>query len=122
MSGLRAAIETPLGPLFGDTRLRDVAPADRIDELGFELPLVGGDHPTAELDVAALAGVLDAHVGSDDPLAGYADRLRDPAFGGQLRGYLTGSLDWSCGCVTTASRGSPSSTTRPTGSAPRART
>ena len=37
--------------------------------------------------------MLDAHVGSDDPLAGYADRLRDPAFGGQLRGYLTGSLD-----------------------------
>ena len=43
VAGLRAAIETPLGPLVGDRRLRDVGPADRLDELGFELPLVGGD-------------------------------------------------------------------------------
>jgi exodeoxyribonuclease V beta subunit len=61
--------------------------------LGFELPLVGGDAPVAELGLDALAGVLDAHVGSDDPLVGYASRLRDPLMVQQLRGYLTGSLD-----------------------------
>ena len=93
VAGLVAAIETPLGPLAGDARLRDVGRADRLDELGFELPLVGGDTPTAELTLAALADVLDAHVGAGDPLAGYATRLRDPLLRQQLRGYLTGSLD-----------------------------
>ena len=44
--GLRAAIETPLGPVVGGLRLRDVARADRLDELEFELPLAGGDEPT----------------------------------------------------------------------------
>src|SRR5262249_6620026 len=43
--GLRAAIETPLGPLLDDLRLCDVRRADRLDELEFELPLAGGDQP-----------------------------------------------------------------------------
>ena len=38
VDGLVAAIETPLGPLVGDARLRDIGRADRLDELGFELP------------------------------------------------------------------------------------
>ncbi|MDX6682052.1 MAG: exodeoxyribonuclease beta subunit, partial [Solirubrobacteraceae bacterium] len=38
VAGLRAALETPLGPLLGGARLRDVARADRLDELDFELP------------------------------------------------------------------------------------
>ena len=45
-AGLRAALETPLGPRFGGLRLRDVARADRLDELAFELPLAGGDTPS----------------------------------------------------------------------------
>ncbi len=93
VSGLHAGIETPLGPLVGDIRLRDIGNADRVDELGFELPVVGGDQPTGELDVGALAAVLDAHIAPDDPLAGYASRLREPAFHQRIRGYLTGSLD-----------------------------
>ena len=93
VAGLRAAIETPLGPLLDDRRLRDFAPADRLDELGFELPLVGGDVPTATLAVGEIAALLDAHVPAGDPLAGYAARLRDPALRGDLRGYLSGSLD-----------------------------
>ena len=43
IAGLAGAIETPLGPLLGEIRLRDVTAADRLDELRFELPLVGGD-------------------------------------------------------------------------------
>jgi exodeoxyribonuclease V beta subunit len=93
VDGLVAAIETPLGPIVGDARLRDVGRADRLDELGFELPLVGGDTPAAVLTLAALADVLDAHVEAGDPLAGYATRLRDPRLRQQLRGYLNGSLD-----------------------------
>ncbi len=94
VAGLRAAIETPLGPLLGGVRLRDVARADRLDELAFELPLAGGDEPTGRLALDAVAGVLREHVGgADHPLAGYAERLGDPALRRELGGYLTGSLD-----------------------------
>ena len=36
----------PLGPDVGGVRLRDVPRRHRLDELGFELPLVGGDRPS----------------------------------------------------------------------------
>jgi exodeoxyribonuclease V beta subunit len=88
--GLAAAIETPLGPLVDDLRLRDVGRADRLDELAFELPLAGADAPSGEVDLAAVAGVLRRHGGA---LAHYADRLADPALRKRVRGYLTGSLD-----------------------------
>jgi exodeoxyribonuclease V beta subunit len=93
VAGLCRAIEAPLGPLAGGARLRDVARTDRLDELAFEIPLVGGDTPTAHLRVDSVADVLAAHLPEDDPVARYAGRLRDPAFVGTLRGYLTGSLD-----------------------------
>jgi exodeoxyribonuclease V beta subunit len=93
VDGLVAAVETPFGPLLDDARLRDFGRGDRLDELGFELPLVGGDAPTAELTLLALADLLETHVRPGDPLDGYAARLRDPALRQRLRGYLTGSLD-----------------------------
>ncbi|MDC7120159.1 UvrD-helicase domain-containing protein [Cellulomonas fimi] len=40
---LLPALHTPLGPLAGGRTLADVAPADRLAELEFELPLAGGD-------------------------------------------------------------------------------
>ena len=46
VAGLRAAIETPLGPIAGGVALRDIVRGDRLDELNFELPLVGGDDPS----------------------------------------------------------------------------
>jgi exodeoxyribonuclease V beta subunit len=90
---LRAAIETPLGPLTGHRALRDIAAADRLDELAFELPLVGGDVPTAALTVAAIGRCLRAGLGPDDPLRHYPDRLDDPALRADLHGYLAGSID-----------------------------
>ncbi|MDX6679610.1 MAG: exodeoxyribonuclease beta subunit, partial [Solirubrobacteraceae bacterium] len=94
VAGLRAALETPLGPLLGGgTRLRDVARADRLDELDFELPLAGGDEPRGQLALTAIGDVLREHLAPDDPLAGYAARLDDPALRRTVRGYLTGSLD-----------------------------
>jgi exodeoxyribonuclease V beta subunit len=93
LDGLRAAIETPLGPLVGDRRLRDLAPVDRLDELTFELPLAGGDRPDGELTLEAIAAVLREHVTASDPLAGYAERLADPMLKANLRGYLTGTID-----------------------------
>ncbi len=77
VEGLAAAIETPLGPLAGDLRLRDVARADRLDELGFELPLVGGDDPTGPLALGAIAAVLVRAPAAGRP----AGRLRGAAVG-----------------------------------------
>jgi len=91
--GLQLAIETPLGPLLDEVRLRDLKKVDRVNEMVFELPLVGGDTPTAELTVLGIASLLRQHLAADDPLFAYADRLADPALAGDLRGYLTGSLD-----------------------------
>jgi exodeoxyribonuclease V beta subunit len=93
VAGLHASIEAPLGPLTGGLRLRDVTPANRRDELAFELPLVGGDTTTGTLSVTDIADLLRAHLDAGDPLFGYADRLGDPSLNPTLRGYLTGSLD-----------------------------
>ncbi|HET6794628.1 MAG TPA: UvrD-helicase domain-containing protein [Acidimicrobiales bacterium] len=90
---LASAISTPLGPLVGDLRLRDVRRSDRLDELGFELPLAGGDRPSGEVLMGDVAALVAAHTGDGGPLAGYARRLADPALASHLRGYLTGSLD-----------------------------
>ena len=93
IQGLRAAIETPLGPLVDGARLRDIARADRLDELDFELPLAGGDEPTGRLTLPAIARVLREHLPAGDPMAAYAARLEDPALRSQVRGFLTGSID-----------------------------
>jgi exodeoxyribonuclease V beta subunit len=93
VTGLAAAIETPLGPLAGGLRLRDLARADRLDELSFELPLAGGDAPAGELELGALARLLRERVPAGDPLEGYADRLEEPGLQRELRGFLVGSID-----------------------------
>jgi exodeoxyribonuclease V beta subunit len=93
VGGLRAAIETRLGPVAGEVRLRDVARANRLDELEFELPLAGGDAPTGRLTVQAIAGALRDHLPDGDPMAAYAARLEDPTLRAQVRGFLTGSID-----------------------------
>ena len=67
VQGLCTAIESPLGPAAG-LRLRDVTREHRLDELGFELPLVGGDDATArqvgDLRVTDIATLLTAAPGS----------------------------------------------------------
>ena len=93
VAGLRAAIQTPLGPVAGGLRLRDVARADRLDELEFELPLAGGDEPRGRVALASVGDVLRAHLPAGDPLVGYAERLDDPLLRDAVGGYMTGSLD-----------------------------
>ena len=93
VSGLCSAIGCPLGPMVDGVRLGDIARRDRLDELTFEIPLVGGDDPGASLHLGAVADLLELQLPADDPVARYAEQLRDPALGGVLRGYLTGSLD-----------------------------
>ena len=93
IAGLRAAMETPLGPLVHNVRLCDVPRSDRLDELNFELPLAGGDAPVGTVTPSAIGDVLRRHLPAGDPLAGYADRLSDPDLRAAVRGYLTGSID-----------------------------
>ncbi len=90
VAGLAASIETPI---TADWRLRDVAPGDRLDELEFELPLAGGDTPTGRVTLERISSALRTHLPPEDPLAGYAERLLDPALRRDVRGYLTGSID-----------------------------
>jgi exodeoxyribonuclease V beta subunit len=97
VDGLCRAIASPLGPLADGQRLSDVARSDRLDELSFELPLVGGDDPTdagSALRVTDIADLLLDLLQPGDPVRAYADRLRDlPLVEDPLRGYLNGSLD-----------------------------
>jgi exodeoxyribonuclease V beta subunit len=91
---LEPAILTPLGPLAGGRRLADIERQDRLDELGFELPLAGGDRPVGGARVAEVAELLRTHLGDDDPMRAYADDLAVPLLAGrELRGFLNGSID-----------------------------
>ncbi|HEX4903548.1 MAG TPA: UvrD-helicase domain-containing protein, partial [Acidimicrobiales bacterium] len=93
VAGLAAAIRTPLGPLAGELPLGALAPADRLDELHFELPLVGGDEPSGTLTLAAIADVVARTLPADDVLAGYHEHLAAPELAQSVRGYLSGSID-----------------------------
>jgi exodeoxyribonuclease V beta subunit len=91
-AALLPSVHTPLGPLAGGVRLADIAPADRLAELDFELPLAGGDAPGPQVALGALAPLLRSHLPADDPLRRYPDVLAGLPEQ-QLRGYLTGSID-----------------------------
>jgi exodeoxyribonuclease V beta subunit len=97
--GLLDTLQTPLGPLAGGLRLRDVAPSDRLCELGFELPLAGGDRPgggdsVVDAALGDVAELLRNQLPHDDPLRRYADAMAvDGLAGRRLRGYLLGSID-----------------------------
>jgi len=94
---LVAVCDSPLGPLAGGARLRDIGVRDRLCELQFELPLSGGEdlvHPAEAATLGDVAPLLRTHLPADDPVRAYADALSEPRLGGQtLRGYLTGSVD-----------------------------
>ncbi|MFI6047652.1 UvrD-helicase domain-containing protein [Nocardia sp. NPDC051321] len=84
-----AALRTPLG--IGS--LADISSRDRLNELEFELPLAGGDAPSAEsATLRQIADLFRTHLPSGDDLFVYADHLAtlDDI---PLRGYLTGSID-----------------------------
>jgi exodeoxyribonuclease V beta subunit len=91
VDGLARAVETPLGPLAGDLRLRDVERVDRLDELDFELAL--DPRLTGGVTVARIGALLDEHLPAADPLAGYGAQLAADEVAAELRGFLTGSID-----------------------------
>ena len=90
VTGLRAAIETPLGPLFGGHRLCDFARSERLGELSFELRLGGKGRFATDRSIGKL--MLD-YMSPDNPLRPWAQRLASGVFGIELAGHLTGSID-----------------------------
>jgi len=84
--GLEAAIATPLGPLFGGRALGDLAPADRLAELTFDLEL-------ARSGGAALGTTLADALDVDDPFVPYARDLARQLEPIELAGWMTGSID-----------------------------
>ncbi len=90
VAGLRDAIGTPLGPLFGPARLGDLRRTDRLDELGFDMRLgESGRHPAVgDIGRIVLRHLPDAHV-----LAPWARALAAGPVDVRLAGYLTGSID-----------------------------
>lgn len=91
-AGLVPVLRTPLGRLAGGLSLAEVTGSDRLDELGFELPLAGGDTPRRGGRVRGIARLLRDHLPAGDVLAQYADDLAD-VDDRELRGFLTGSID-----------------------------
>ena len=91
---LVAVCDSPLGPLVGAT-LREIPLTDRLREMDFELPLVGGDvrGRGAEVRLGDVAPLLERHLPVGDPVRPYAEPLRGPLGDQPLRGYLTGSVD-----------------------------
>jgi len=98
---LLPAVLTPWGPIANDACLADFGPDRRLTELGFELPLAGGDRATGRDGasivwsvLADLAPLLEQHLPVGDPVRRYAAALRSPGLADEaLRGYLSGSLD-----------------------------
>jgi exodeoxyribonuclease V beta subunit len=89
---LLTALATPMGDVVDGAALRDIKGSDRLPELDFELPLAGGDSPTAaRVMLADLVPLWREHCPTG-PLAPYADALAnlEPT---PLRGYLSGSID-----------------------------
>lgn len=90
VAGLRAAIHTPLGPLFDGQALRQVAWGDIVREMRFELHLGSAGLLPTDRQIGA---VLLRHLGPTDPLRPWAERLADGLFDLALGGHLTGSID-----------------------------
>jgi exodeoxyribonuclease V beta subunit len=90
VAGLRAAVETPLGPVCNGVRLADIGPADRITEMSFDLRLAN-DGPMAS--VRDIGRLMLTHLEPTDALRPWAVRLAAGALDVSLGGHLTGSID-----------------------------
>jgi len=87
--GLVKAMETPLAPTFSDTRLLDVEPVDRLNELIFDLRLADTTDRVALAEVCRTVPTAS----SDDPYSSYFADLADRMDNMNVAGHLTGSID-----------------------------
>jgi exodeoxyribonuclease V beta subunit len=88
ITGLAAAVRTPLGPFASGRRLADLPATDRLAELEFDLPVADG-----RVAVSSIGDVLLATLPADDPMRPYAEALAADRFSVDLAGYLQGSID-----------------------------
>jgi exodeoxyribonuclease V beta subunit len=88
--GLVAALATPLEPLATGLRLCDVASADRVPELVFELTL--GD-TRERIDVGALGAAVAGSLAADDPYRDTFATLGARVERSRFAGWLTGVVD-----------------------------
>ena len=86
-------LETPLGPCWATGGCATCAAATASTSSASSCRWPAATSPSGWLTLQRIAGVLRAHTGADDPLAGYAERLDDARLRQSVRGYLTGSLD-----------------------------
>jgi exodeoxyribonuclease V beta subunit len=95
VSGLVAAIHTPLGPLFAGRSLRDIGRADRLDELSFDLPLAhsGARRPGVSFAAGEIAAVLLDELDPDDPLRPCLVALAADLSSVDIAGWMYGSID-----------------------------
>ena len=99
---LQGALYAPLGDAVDDLALSGIPLDRRLNELDFDIPLVGGLRPgsgAARVTRKDLWQVLEAHAGPapDSPGSrglppGYAGHVEELRFN-PLRGFLTGSID-----------------------------
>jgi exodeoxyribonuclease V beta subunit len=89
VTGIVAAMQTPLGPGEDDPRLCDLDPTRLLDEMRFDLPVrtEGG-----AVQLSEIADLFDLHLADTDPARRYAEHLRrfSPR---KFRGYLSGAID-----------------------------
>jgi exodeoxyribonuclease V beta subunit len=89
--GLIAALQTPMGPFFGNTKLADISAVDRLPEMDFHFSLCPATQ-SASSRAIALAAAAD----HDSPFASYFSDLAAKWGDGKdqhLRGLMTGSID-----------------------------
>ena len=91
--GLALALATPLGGALGGSRSPASGPRTGSTSSRSSCRWPAATSPSASVGVAGSAGCSEQLLPADDPLAGYAQRLRDPMLAAALRGYLTGSID-----------------------------
>jgi exodeoxyribonuclease V beta subunit len=101
---LPAVLQTPLGGSLGDLRLADIPRARRLDELGFDLPIAGGDqhrrvqhgggasypHPVSGRDFGEAFLLASRSLGLR---RGHLEDLAGAWSHQDFAGYLTGSID-----------------------------
>ncbi len=88
---VRVTLDTPLPAPGGPVRLRDVALADRLNEVSFLVPLAGGiEARDAAVTVQDLAHAFERHGGRLGPRCAAA--LRDLPTSA-VRGFLAGQMD-----------------------------
>jgi len=104
VAGLELVLDTPLGEATEGLRLRDIGLKQRLNELDFDLPLVGADEgeddahgvgpSLAHVTSRQLAAVLRKTRAADSPLTdAYLERVVTLDFFPPLRGFLSGSID-----------------------------